>query len=74
LRNRFAAGWLLFVVGDKILLKTHSNGHERVATLGLVAGAVVMQHLDASLARRRPNRKAEGWGRPTGFAWTRSGR
>ena len=74
MRNRFAAGWLLFVVGDETVPETHSNGHERVATLGLVAGAVVMQHLDASLARRRPNRKAEGWGRPTGFAWTRSGR
>jgi len=46
----FAAGGMLFVISDEIVPETHANGHERIATLGLMAGVVVMLYLDVSLA------------------------
>ncbi len=46
----FAAGAMLFVISDEIIPETHMHGHERVATLGLMAGVVVMLYLDVSLA------------------------
>jgi len=46
----FAAGAMLFVISDEIIPETHRNGHERVATLGLLAGVVVMVYLDTALA------------------------
>jgi ZIP family zinc transporter len=46
----FAAGAMLFVISDEIIPETHTGGHERVATLGLMAGVVVMLYLDVSLA------------------------
>ena len=46
----FAAGAMLFVIGDEIIPETHMHGYERVATLGLMAGIVVMLYLDVSLA------------------------
>jgi ZIP family zinc transporter len=46
----FAAGGMLFVISDEIVPETHSNGNERVATLGLMAGVVVMLYLDVALA------------------------
>ena len=46
----FAAGGMLFVISDEIVPETHSNGHERAATLGLMLGVVVMLYLDVSLA------------------------
>jgi ZIP family zinc transporter len=46
----FAAGGMLFVISDEIVPETHSNGHERVATLGIMAGVVVMLYLDVTLA------------------------
>ena len=45
----FAAGAMLFVISDEIVPETHLRGHERVATLGLMAGVVVMLYLDVSL-------------------------
>ncbi len=45
----FAAGAMLFVISDEIVPETHLRGHERVATLGLIAGVVVMLYLDISL-------------------------
>jgi ZIP family zinc transporter len=45
----FAAGAMLFVISDEIVPETHLNGNERVATLGLVAGTIVMVYLDVSL-------------------------
>jgi ZIP family zinc transporter len=45
----FAAGAMLFVISDEIVPETHLRGHERVATLGLMAGTVVMLYLDVSL-------------------------
>ena len=46
----FAAGAMLFVISDEIIPETHRSGHERVATLGLMAGTIVMLYLDISLA------------------------
>jgi ZIP family zinc transporter len=46
----FAAGGMLFVISDEIIPETHTRGYERVATLGLLAGVVVMLYLDGSLA------------------------
>jgi ZIP family zinc transporter len=45
----FAAGAMLFVIMDEIVPETHTGGHERVATLGTVLGAIVMLYLDISL-------------------------
>ncbi|WP_440008342.1 ZIP family metal transporter [Halomicrococcus sp. SG-WS-1] len=45
----FAAGAMLFVISDEIIPETHIHGHERVATLGVMAGVVVMLYLDISL-------------------------
>jgi ZIP family zinc transporter len=45
----FAAGAMLFVISDEIIPETHTRGHERVATLGLMAGAIIMLYLDVSL-------------------------
>ena len=46
----FAAGAMLFVISDEIIPETHRSGHERVATLGLMGGAIVMLYLDIALA------------------------
>jgi ZIP family zinc transporter len=45
----FAAGAMLFVISDEIIPETHTGGHERVATLGVMAGTIVMLYLDVSL-------------------------
>ncbi len=45
----FAAGAMLFVISDEIVPETHTGGHERVATLGTMAGVVIMLYLDVSL-------------------------
>ncbi|MFB6171720.1 MAG: ZIP family metal transporter [Haloarculaceae archaeon] len=45
----FAAGAMLFVISDEIVPETHVRGHERIATLGTIAGAIVMLYLDVSL-------------------------
>ena len=46
----FAAGAMLFVISDEIVPETHTRGYERVATLGLMLGVVVMLYLDIALA------------------------
>lgn len=45
----FAAGGMLYVIGDEIIPETHSHGFERVATLGFIIGAAVMLTLDVVL-------------------------
>ncbi|SEQ50548.1 ZIP family metal transporter [Natrinema salaciae] len=45
----FAAGAMLFVISDEIIPETHIRGYERIATLGLMAGVIVMLYLDVSL-------------------------
>jgi len=46
----FAAGGMLFVISDEIVPETHARGYERAATLGTMAGVVVMLYLDVVLA------------------------
>ncbi|HNA04379.1 MAG TPA: ZIP family metal transporter [Rhodocyclaceae bacterium] len=46
----FAAGAMLFVVSHEIIPESHSRGHEAQATMGLIAGFVVMMLLDTALA------------------------
>lgn len=46
----FAAGGMLYVIADEIVPQTHSRGHERVASLGLMVGAALMLALDVVLA------------------------
>jgi ZIP family zinc transporter len=46
----FAAGAMLFVISDEIIPETHRSGYERVATLGLMAGTIIMLYLDIALA------------------------
>jgi len=45
----FAAGAMLYVISDEIIPETHGTGHERLATLGTLVGAMVMLYLDVSL-------------------------
>ncbi|WP_254862237.1 ZIP family metal transporter [Halovivax gelatinilyticus] len=45
----FAAGAMLFVISDEIVPETHARGHERIATLGTMAGIAIMVVLDVSL-------------------------
>ncbi len=45
----FAAGAMLYVLSDEIVPETHRKGHERLATLGTIAGVLVMLYLDVSL-------------------------
>ena len=46
----FAAGAMIYVISDEIIPETHTKGHERIATLGTLAGVIVMLYLDVSLA------------------------
>jgi len=45
----FAAGAMLYVISDEIIPETHGSGHERLATLGIMAGVMLMLYLDISL-------------------------
>ncbi|MFW9907703.1 MAG: ZIP family metal transporter [Candidatus Thorarchaeota archaeon] len=42
----FAAGAMIFVVGDEMVPESHAGGNERLATWGLMAGFIVMMSLD----------------------------
>ena len=43
----FAAGAMLFVVSDEIIPESHRKEFAREATLGLIAGFIVMMCLDS---------------------------
>jgi len=45
----FAAGAMLFVISDEIIPETHGTGYERLATIGIMVGVMVMLYLDISL-------------------------
>ena len=45
----FAAGAMLFVISDEIIPESHRNGHERLATFGVVIGFAVIMLLDVLL-------------------------
>lgn len=44
-----AAGAMLFVVSHEVIPETHRNGHQTVATLGLMVGFALMMVLDTAL-------------------------
>ncbi|MFW9605418.1 MAG: ZIP family metal transporter [Pseudomonas sp.] len=44
-----AAGAMIFVVSHEVIPETHRNGHQTQATLGLMAGFVLMMFLDTAL-------------------------
>ncbi|MDD3352487.1 ZIP family metal transporter [Zoogloea sp.] len=44
-----AAGAMIFVVSHEVIPETHRNGHQTVATLGLMVGFAVMMFLDTAL-------------------------
>ncbi|CFE03154.1 metal transporter [Bordetella pertussis] len=44
-----AAGAMIFVVSHEVIPETHRNGHETIATVGLMAGFAVMMFLDTAL-------------------------
>jgi len=45
----FAAGAMLYVISDEIIPETHRYGHERLATVGMMVGILLMLYLDMSL-------------------------
>jgi ZIP family zinc transporter len=45
----FAAGTMLFVISHEVIPETHRNGNERAATIGLLAGFVLMMAFDTIL-------------------------
>jgi len=42
----FAAGAMVFVVGDEMVPESHAGGNERIATWGLIIGFFIMMSLD----------------------------
>jgi len=44
-----AAGAMIFVVSHEVIPETHRNGHQTMATLGLMAGFALMMVLDTTL-------------------------
>lgn len=44
----FAAGAMIYVISHEIIPDTHRHGYERLATLGLVVGLLVMMFLDVA--------------------------
>lgn len=45
----FAAGAMLFIISHEVIPETHRNGNERAATIGLLAGFVLMMAFDTIL-------------------------
>lgn len=45
-----SAGAMIFVVSHEVIPETHRNGHQTVATLGLMVGFALMMTLDTALA------------------------
>jgi len=45
----FAAGAMLYVISHEIIPETHRNGHQNVATAGLMIGLILMMVLDVTL-------------------------
>ena len=45
----FAAGAMLFAISDEIIPESHRNGHERLATLGVMVGFAVVTLLKVLL-------------------------
>ncbi|GGD26933.1 ZIP family metal transporter [Sinisalibacter lacisalsi] len=46
----FSAGAMLYIISHEIVPETHRNGHQDSATVGLLAGLILMMFLDVVLA------------------------
>ena len=46
----FAAGAMLFVISEEIIPETHSRGNDRKATIGVIAGFIIMMILDTAFS------------------------
>ena len=46
----FAAGAMIFIVVEEVIPESQSGGHTDLATMGLIAGFIVMMTLDVALA------------------------
>lgn len=46
----FAAGAMIYVISHEIIPETHRKSHQKIATMGLLAGLVLMMFLDVALA------------------------
>jgi ZIP family zinc transporter len=44
-----AAGAMIFVVSHEVIPETHRNGHQTMASIGLMAGFALMMVLDTTL-------------------------
>lgn len=45
----FAAGAMLYIISHEIIPETHRRGHQNAATIGLIAGLILMMILDVTL-------------------------
>ena len=45
----FAAGAMIFIVVEEVIPESQSGGHTDLATMGLIAGFIVMMILDVAL-------------------------
>ena len=45
----FAAGAMIFIVVEEVIPESHSGGNADIATMGLIAGFIVMMCLDVAL-------------------------
>lgn len=45
----FGAGAMLYVISHEIIPETHSKGYERIATIGIISGIILMLILDMGL-------------------------
>lgn len=45
----FAAGAMLYVISNEVIPESHSHGHERASTMGLMVGFVLMMFLEAAI-------------------------
>ena len=49
LRFSFSAGAMIFIVVEEVIPESQSGGNTDLATMGLIAGFIVMMILDVSL-------------------------
>jgi ZIP family zinc transporter len=45
----FAAGAMLYVISNEVIPESHSHGHERASTMGLMVGFVLMMFLEVAI-------------------------
>jgi ZIP family zinc transporter len=45
----FAAGAMLYVISNEVIPESHSHGHERASTMGLMVGFVLMMFMEVAI-------------------------